>query len=192
LIQVKYVWCRTLPRGSRRTSFKAYFFSIEIPPLPTVISTVAEFALVVAGLSVTSGSGPESVQVSSAPAVDIDEVDPDVALAAERLEHRAQRRGSASGPSDHPAQVLGVDPHLESLAAVAEAGGAVAVPTAAPTSLAGADAHVVGMVDDPARHLHHQVAQEVVVFVGVGQSVTGALPIMEPVTVALHRFVKVA
>ena len=48
--------------------------------------------------------------------VDVDDVDPD-ALAADAVDHLAQRLGGAAVAADHPAQVVGVHPDLQPLAA---------------------------------------------------------------------------
>src|SRR5690606_38596871 len=71
--------------------------------------------------------------VGSASPVGVDDVDADLLATGERTHDGAQRAGGPAATADHPAEVLGVDPHLQDVAVA---------------DVLGADAHVTVVVDD--------------------------------------------
>src|SRR5690606_29802080 len=71
--------------------------------------------------------------VGSASPVGVDDVDADLLATGERTHDGAQRAGGPAATADHPAEVLGVDPHLQDVAVA---------------DVLGADAHVTIVVDD--------------------------------------------
>src|SRR3954464_1788338 len=103
--------------------------------------------------------GPEGVSCREGPrsaaAVDVDEVDAHVLLAAQRLDNGAERGRRPPGPADDATEIVGIDQDLERLATVAE-------PRVATALSAMPDAHldVVGVVDNAADQVVERVGED--------------------------------